>query len=63
VKIDVEGFEAAALATGGRALSFRPPVLFEALTPALCGEVESVLRGFGYSGLRRLDAQNFVATA
>jgi FkbM family methyltransferase len=63
VKIDVEGFEAAALATGGRALSFRPPVLFEALTPALCGEVESVLRGFGYSGLRRLDAQNFAATA
>jgi FkbM family methyltransferase len=63
VKIDVEGLEARALATGGRALSAHPPVLYEALTPEIGRDVEAVLRGFGYRTFRALDHQNFVASA
>lgn len=62
IKLDVEGLEAEVLSTGRRALSVRPPVLFEALTPELLESTESVLRGFGYATFRELDAQNFSAS-
>lgn len=62
VKIDVEGLEAEALSTGRMALSARPPVLFEALRPALRERAESVLRSIGYREFRPLDEQNFAAT-
>lgn len=63
VKIDVEGAEALALATGARALSARPPVIFEALSDAQRLDVEAVLSGFGYTAYRKIDWSNFVATA
>lgn len=61
VKIDVEGLEPEVLATGATALSARPPVLFEALGAAGRERTERVLRGFGYTRFRALDAQNFAA--
>jgi FkbM family methyltransferase len=63
VKIDVEGAEAPALATGARALSARPPVVFEAFGDAQRTAVEDVLRGFGYTRFRAVDRSDFVATA
>lgn len=64
VKIDVEGAEALALATGRKALSAeRPPVVFEALTASFRAEVEELLTACGYRNFRAVDAQNFVATA
>lgn len=61
LKIDVEGLEPEVLATGERALSAHPPVLFEALGADALGRVEQVLRGFGYGRFVALDAQNFRA--
>lgn len=63
VKIDVEGAEAAVLATGPRLLAARPPVLFEAFDSELRTAVEGVLRGFGYRRFEPIDAKNFTATA
>ncbi len=64
VKIDVEGAEALALATGREALTAaHPPVVFEALTAACRAEVEGVLGAFGYHEFRAIDSTNFVATA
>ncbi len=63
VKIDVEGAEAAVLATAPRLLAARPPVLFEALDADLRTAVEGVLRGFGYGRFHPIDSTNFTATA
>lgn len=63
VKIDVEGAESWVLATGERSLVARPPVVFEALTPAHLADVRAVLERLGYAALRPLDRTNFVATA
>lgn len=63
IKIDVEGAEALALATGRAALSTaHPPVVFEALTADLRSQVEELLRACGYDTFRAIDSKNFVAT-
>ena len=61
VKIDVEGAEALALSTGPRALSARPPVVFEALSSAKRAEVETALRGLGYARFDTIDTTDFLA--
>ncbi len=61
IKIDVEGAEASALATGPRLLAARPAIAFEALTPEHREKVETLLRGHGYATFRSIDDTNFVA--
>ena len=63
VKIDVEGAEAAVLATAPRLLGARPPVVFEALDTAARAEVEAVLRAKGYNGFEAIDGTNCLARA
>ena len=63
VKIDVEGAEPIALATGRHALSARPPVVFEAFGEPARREVEAVLAPLGFTRYRQIDHNNFIATA
>lgn len=62
LKIDVEGAEALALATGPRLLAAHPPIVFEALTVEHRAGVEALLCGHGYATFRPIDSTNFIAT-